>query len=83
MKLHTSVVGAVLLVSLAASAVAAPGSVSVTVTVDTTKPGPQIDRLAGEEHLRPRRQADHVARLIADGKHFAVVRVDRYDGRFG
>ena len=44
MKLHTSVVGAVLLVSLAASAVAAPGSVSVTVTVDTTKPGPQIDR---------------------------------------
>jgi hypothetical protein len=27
--------------------------------------GPQIDRLAGEEHLRPRRQADHVAPFIA------------------
>ncbi|MGD0109889.1 MAG: hypothetical protein ABSC06_38590, partial [Rhodopila sp.] len=29
------------------------------------EPGPQIDRLAGEEHLRPRRQADHVAPFIA------------------
>src|SRR5208337_1915232 len=29
------------------------------------EPGAQIDRLAGEEDLRPRRQADHVAPFIA------------------
>jgi hypothetical protein len=29
------------------------------------EPGTQIDRLAGEEYFRPRRQADHVAPFIA------------------
>jgi alpha-N-arabinofuranosidase len=62
MKLHKSVVGAVLLVFLAASAMAAaPGSVSVTVAVDTTKPGPQIDRNIYGQF------AEHLGRGIYEG----------------
>jgi alpha-N-arabinofuranosidase len=61
MKLHKLVVGAMVWVALAASAVAAPGSVSVTVTVDTTKPGPQIDRNIYGQF------AEHLGRGIYEG----------------
>ncbi|MBI4164980.1 MAG: hypothetical protein HY508_04520, partial [Acidobacteria bacterium] len=44
MKLGEMVVGSVMMFLLANSAVAQHGAVSVAVTVDKSKPGPEIDR---------------------------------------
>ena len=61
MKTHKRVLGAVTWVALAASAVGAPASVTVTLAVDTTTPGPQIDRNIYGQF------AEHLGRGIYEG----------------
>lgn len=61
MKLGEMVVGSVMMGLLANSAVAQHGAVSVAVTVDTSKPGPEIDRNIYGQF------AEHKGTLIYDG----------------
>jgi alpha-L-arabinofuranosidase len=78
-KPHEFLIGALMLAVLVDAALAAPGPVSVTVTVDTSKPGPQIDgNIYGQFAEHPGRGI-YERISVGEGSHIPKISGDRKD----